>query len=68
MNTSKVDGFAVIVLQGREISEAAFAQLSGSEQAACKRKVNGPHHEAQWARHQRGAVTQTEWRKRAKAS
>lgn len=51
MNNSKVNGFAVIVHQGREITEAQYAALSVEDQNKCKKHINGPHHEAKWARH-----------------
>jgi len=53
MSTKKVDGFEVKVLDGREITEGEFAKLSPDQQSKVKAKVNGPHHNALWARHRR---------------
>ena len=47
---SKVNGFDVIVLDGKEITETQYKNLSEHDRSRVKFKVNGPHHGAKWAR------------------
>ncbi len=48
---NKVDGFQVLVLEGREITENQFAALSDEQKSKVQRKLNGPHHDSKWAQH-----------------
>ncbi len=50
---SRVDGFRVIVHDGREITQAEFDKLPPEQQDKAQVRTNGPHHNALWARHRR---------------
>lgn len=47
---SNIAGHSVIVRDGKEITNATFASLHPAQQAECQMKVNGPHHNAKWAK------------------
>lgn len=50
MNTNpRVNGFEVLVLDGREITQAQYNALDDVSRAKVRWKVNGPHHNAKWA-------------------
>jgi len=46
----KCNGFPVLTLDGKEITQSAHDKLPEWEQAKVVRKINGPHHDAKWAR------------------
>ena len=43
------DGFPVLVLEGKEITQNEFDRLRNDEKTTVVHKVNGPHHAARWA-------------------
>lgn len=46
----------ILVYEGKEITRAKMDELPDSEVTKVKKRLNGPHHNARWAIHQRQIV------------
>jgi len=44
------NGREVLVFEGKEIAREAMEKLSDEQVTEVKKRTNGPHHEAKWAR------------------
>lgn len=49
-NQPNPNGFAAPTLKGRELTQSQFDNLPDVEKNVVVHRINGPHHDAKWAR------------------